>query len=149
MRQETIIKTYLKFSELTQVQKDKVIEELRNINVDHDSWHEFTTDEFTEKLKSLGYTDIKTYFTGFWSQGDGACFTATHGENKIERYGHYYHEMTMRCDDKNILDESRQLAREYYRDLEKCYDYLTSAESIIETIDANDYEFDSESLALA
>ena len=48
-----------------------------------------------------------------------------------------------------LLYDARKLAREYYRDLEKCYDHLTSSESIIETIEANDYEFDSESLALA
>lgn len=143
MRQETILKTYLNFSELSQDQKNKVLEKMSDINVDHEFWHDFITGDFTEKLKSLGYSNIKPYFSGFWSQGDGACFTANHGENEITHSGHYYHEYSMNCDNSKLLEESRELAREYYRDLQKNYEYLTSERAIIETIESNDYEFDS------
>lgn len=148
MRQETILKTYLKFNELNDSQKKRVLEKLRDLNVDHDGWHDFVTEDFTEKLKSLGYTNIKTYFSGFWSQGDGACFSATKGDLEVTQFGRYYHEMTMQCDDKSLLEESRDLARQYYRDLQKNYEYLTSDEAIIETIETNDYEFDQDSLIL-
>jgi hypothetical protein len=36
MRQETIIKTYLTFDELSDKQKSKVLDNLRNINVDYE-----------------------------------------------------------------------------------------------------------------
>jgi hypothetical protein len=77
MRQETIVKTYLTYDELTEKQKLKALERLSDINVDGDWWHECTTEDFKTILELLGYSDIKTFFTGFWSQGDGASFSAT------------------------------------------------------------------------
>lgn len=149
MRQETIIKTYLKFSELTDLQKKKVLDKMRDINVDGDYWHDSVTDEFKAKLSDLGYTNIKTQFSGFWSQGDGASFSAEKDGHEISMTGRYCHSSNMTCDDKALLTESQDLAKQYYRDLEKAYVYYTSDESIIETIEANDYEFDSETLQLA
>jgi hypothetical protein len=41
-----------------------------------------------------------------------------------------------------IVEETRHnFCREIYRALETEYDYLTSEEAIIETIEANEYEF--------
>lgn len=40
-----------------------------------------------------------------------------------------------------IIEKYKELAKELYRTLEKEYDYLTSEEAIIETIEVNDYEF--------
>jgi hypothetical protein len=77
MRQETIVKTYLSYDELTEEQKLKVLEKLSDINVDWEYWHEGVTDDFKHVLELLGYSDIETFFTGFWSQGDGASFSAT------------------------------------------------------------------------
>lgn len=79
--------------------------------------------------------------------------------------GHYVHEHTCRValdvrvardseidaagiereanDLESALEEIRlDLCREIYRDLEKDYEYLTGDEAIIETIEANEYEFD-------
>lgn len=56
--------------------KDELIEEYRDINVDHD-WWECTYEDFIERLAEAGITvttsDIS--FSGFWSQGDGAQFS--------------------------------------------------------------------------
>ncbi len=148
MRQETIIKTYLKFNELSDEQKKKVLDKMRDINVDYNNWHDFVTDEFKTKLADLGYTNVKTQFSGFWSQGDGASFSAEKEDLEITMSTRYCHSGSMSCESDSLLQESRRLADEYYRDLKKAYEYLTSDESIIDTIEANDYEFDSETLKL-
>lgn len=41
-----------------------------------------------------------------------------------------------------VKDRHSDLCNDLYRTLEKEYDYLTSEEAIIETIEANEYEFD-------
>lgn len=149
MRQETIVKTYLKFNELSDKQKSKVLDKLRDINVEHDYWHEHITDDFKIKLESLGYSDIKTQFSGFWSQGDGASFSAKKEDLEITTSGRNCHDMTMQCESDSLLQDARKLAREYYKDLQKSYEYDTSDAAVIETIEANDYEFDSETLTIA
>jgi hypothetical protein len=85
MRQETIIKTYLKFNELNDEQKEKVIENNRDINTDYE-WWQFTKEDFHAQLDILGFYDVESYFSGFWSQGDGASFTGkfSYPENEKE-----------------------------------------------------------------
>ena len=73
--------------------------------------------------------------------------------------GHYVHERTCRvsldlrvpvgfpADETDRLESDLEeirldLSREIYRDLEREHDYLTGDEAIIETIEANEYEFD-------
>lgn len=71
---KTIIKeiNLFKFDELTEDQKLYAIEGNRDINI-HFDWYEFLTYDFQEKNNNL--FDIKqVYFSGFWSQGDGAMF---------------------------------------------------------------------------
>lgn len=64
------INTY-QFNELTKEAKEKAIKLNRDINI-HDDWHEFTTDHFKYRIELFGVTNV--YFSGFWSQGDGAMF---------------------------------------------------------------------------
>lgn len=42
-------------------------------------WYESTFDDAKEIAKLLGWQIDDIYFSGFWSQGDGACFTGTLG----------------------------------------------------------------------
>ena len=69
-------KTYnvYKYNELNKEQQQKVLENLYSINVECDWWSDFVIEDETEKLNKYGFEDIKIYFSGFWSQGDGACF---------------------------------------------------------------------------
>lgn len=67
----------LTFDELSDEQKKKVIEKNREINVDFDDWAEPAIEGAIEDLSARGYNDAKIYYSGFWSQGDGASFTAT------------------------------------------------------------------------
>lgn len=144
MRQETIVKTYLLFSELDEKQKEKAIEKLWDINVDCDFWFECQNEEFKLKLERLGFYKIETYLSGFHSQGDGASFSAKHSRGDIETVGNYSNSSSMRCDNETILKVAKRLADKFYSQLYKDYNYLTSREAIIETIEANEYEFDQE-----
>lgn len=150
MRQEQITKTYLKFNELTKKQQDQVIEKLSDINTNYE-WHDYSIEEFISKLKKLGFYDIKTEFSGFYSQGDGASFTAKHKRGVIykNRYN-YSHSGTMNCDEsESLLLVAKRLADKFYLELKKEYEYLQSRDAIIETIEANEYEFDQDTLKLA
>lgn len=71
---ETAIYTLQEVTENKELLK-KVLDNYRNINTDYD-WHEYVIESETEKLKALGYSDVEINFSGFWSQGDGASFTA-------------------------------------------------------------------------
>jgi hypothetical protein len=73
MRQETVTYDVFKFEELDPKVQAKVLDDNRDWNVDHE-WYEFTIEDFTEKLESLGFRCPKISFSGFCSQGDGASF---------------------------------------------------------------------------
>lgn len=142
----TIQKTIKRFSALTLKQQDKVLENLSEINVHHD-WYDHTYDYYENKLKKLGFTDIKFEWSGFWSQGDGASFTAKHKRGDIYKRSRYAHSHTMRCDENEaLLLVARRIADQLYKSLQTDYEYLTSREAIIDTIEANDYWFDDETL---
>lgn len=64
-----------KFSELTKDQQVKATENLRDINTDYD-WYRFELEDYCEDLDKQGFEDAEITFSGFWSQGDGASFTA-------------------------------------------------------------------------
>jgi hypothetical protein len=146
MRQETVVKTYLKFSELTEKQKEKVLCKNYDINVDGDYWYEHLKDEFETKLKKLGFYKIQIQFSGFSSQGDGASFSAKHRRGNIETSGRYCHSNTMRSDNDLILVVGKRLADKYYKALLEEYVYQTSTQAIVEAIEANDMEFDEDTI---
>ena len=67
--------TLYSFNELPSEVQEKVIEDNRNINLDH-NWYDFIYDNWKEKLTAFGFINPEIYFSGFYSQGDGACFDA-------------------------------------------------------------------------
>ena len=71
---ETIELNIYQFSELSESVQKKLIEENRCINVDDYDWYHNIFDEYTEKLEKEGFIEPKIHFSGFGSQGDGACF---------------------------------------------------------------------------
>jgi hypothetical protein len=52
----------------------RLIDEHRDINVDYESWSSYITDAFKELLTKFGIPVSDVYWSGFWSQGDGASF---------------------------------------------------------------------------
>ena len=184
------IKVY-KFTELSDNAKEHAIEKLCDINVDHAFWYDY--EDKKEIASRMGIEIDNIYWSGFSSQGDGACFEGSYEYKKgsvkavkdyapideelhqivialqkvqkeafygisanIKHSGHYYHKY---CTDisvempenigqekfTEIEDTIIELLRDYmqwiYGQLKKEYEYQTSEEAIIETINANDYEF--------
>lgn len=183
-----VLKTVYELDEV----KEKAIEKNRYINVDFDEWSACIIEKWNEKLEKIGFCNTAIYFSGFSSQGDGACFDndsyhfdlnlllknvdLTDEEREkiyslkgnfdltIERShngGLYCHENTryinIDCfyiedeEEKSLLNKFEKLLEELreslciqiYEDLEKEYYYLTSDDSIYETLQANDYYFES------
>lgn len=75
MRTETV-KLYT-FNELSKETQEKVLESHRQFNVDFDGWWDAVYEGWKEKLAEAGFEEVKIHFSGFWSQGDGACFDCT------------------------------------------------------------------------
>jgi len=104
------------FDELAPAAREKVLERERHINVEGE-WYDHVLDEWKGRLEGLGYEEPRIFFSGFGSQGDGACFEARvnleawlkqHGlgrkcgrlgrafrdgevEIRLRHSGHYYH----------------------------------------------------------
>lgn len=56
--------------------KEKALNWLTECATDYE-WYDLLLEEWKAKLADLGYIDADIKFSGFWSQGDGASFTAT------------------------------------------------------------------------
>lgn len=166
------IKLY-KFNELSEASQNKAIENLRDINVDY-NWSKLSIEDHEERLSEAGFNTPKVMFTGFSSQGDGACFTceridfSTFLEGKykelditanISHSWRYYFATSTTVNleageeisddlyneiEKAIKEERERLGNDIYRSLEKEYEYLTGDEAIKETTLSNDYEFTSD-----
>ena len=62
------------FDELTEEAQYKAIEHLSDINVDYE-WYEYDFEDYKTIGAMLGIEIKDIFFSGFYSQGDGACFT--------------------------------------------------------------------------
>lgn len=72
---KTIRTKVFKFKKLSKEAQDKALDKLRYMNVEDDYWHEYIIDDAKTIGKLLGIEIDQIYFSGFSSQGDGACFT--------------------------------------------------------------------------
>ena len=63
----------MKWEALDKRYKEKLLDKHRYTNVDYE-WWDFTHENFKEQMKEIGVHVEKIYFSGFCSQGDGACF---------------------------------------------------------------------------
>lgn len=56
--------------------REELIEKYRYMNVDHGyDWWDSIEEDLRSDMDAIGFTVGKMYFSGFGSQGDGACFT--------------------------------------------------------------------------
>lgn len=202
---EDITVTLYEIDELEEEAKEKALDQCRDWNTDNSFWYEDLIDtgepveeySFKFKAREAGFEMHQFYFSGFWSQGDGASFEADVDyedyilKNKLgNRYrtllnhvrrdgsagltiktrGHYSHANTMyieqadhyfnAADDSTrawhasnkadhqadelievILDHGRDLAHDFYRQLEEEYEYLSSDEQIEESLKDNGVKF--------
>lgn len=78
----TIVQTeYLPFNECSLDTQQLILDKCRYFLVEDDHWHTVETDTFEEILSILGFSNHNIYFSGFYSQGDGACFVGDYRYN--------------------------------------------------------------------
>ena len=174
---------------------EKALDKNRDINTDHGmDWWDMVYEDFIENNEYFNVKNI--YFSGFYSQGDGAMFeydsinsqlvsdfllsldlspmrkawlnNNAYFYGKGKHQGHYYHENCCGhyagCEVDNgdilnwsnfrnwiesfdplfedfLMDKYKDMCRKLYRDLEETHDYLQSDQSVSDTLEANDYEF--------
>lgn len=82
MRIATQTQTVYRFDELPEDAREAALEKLRDINVDYPDWHEFVIDDAKRMAALMGIDIDDIYYSGFWSQGDGACFTGSYSYAK-------------------------------------------------------------------
>jgi hypothetical protein len=142
-----------RFLQLPSNVRDKILDEHRDINTDFHDWWGCVYDDFKAKMEDIGIDVDRMYFSGFWSQGDGACFEGSvynwpkfleslgydctalinhadqHFRFSVEHSGHYYHENCARFSVDLPLPENAE-------DEEFAYRYLENleAESIQEAV---------------
>ena len=162
---ETRTYNVYKFSELNEDQKEKVIEKYCNINIDHEWWECTYEDAKNIGLELTGFDiDRGSYCEGKFIQTAQYCADSileTHGKDcetyidaaayikerkDIEQHAESdeYGEFDLKtCDKLDALTDEflKSLLEDYLSMLRKECEYLTSKEAIIETIEANDYDF--------
>jgi len=67
--------TVYNYDELSDEAKKKAVEWAQEFLREDNFYFEDVQNDWQEKLKEFGFTDVKISFSGFWSQGDGASFT--------------------------------------------------------------------------
>lgn len=77
MRTEVITKQVFQFAELSEAAKENAREWWREAG-QHDEWWHCTVDDAKTCAALLGVDIDRVYFSGFSSQGDGACFEGSY-----------------------------------------------------------------------
>lgn len=75
------ITTY-QFNELDEAAKERARDWYRETMMHDQDWHEFVLDDAKGIGDKLGIRIDNIYYSGFWSQGDGACFTGYYSYEK-------------------------------------------------------------------
>jgi len=70
-------------------QRASLLEKYRYINVEYDDWWDPVEADFKKDMREVGILLERTYFSGFSSQGDGACFAG--GFNSLDVYLDHHH----------------------------------------------------------
>jgi hypothetical protein len=119
----------------------QLIAKYRDINVDYHGWWECVYSDFVEDMAAVGIRVERMYFSGFASQGDGACFVGEvddwglflphmnihdriliqHAENTVWEFsvkhsGYYFHENSTHFTDGIYLPEAGLVPTDGYRD---------------------------------
>lgn len=142
MRKYTIEHVVYKFEELSKESQEKALDNMYDINTDHDWWEFIYEDANLVGLEITGFDLARRDITGklienmqqvcdniLRSHGN-TCDTYVTAEKNKHRHG-----------EDNEEQFEKDLLEDYLKILQEEYDYLTSEEAIIETIKANEYEF--------
>ncbi len=111
MRTQTETIQIFKLSELSEEAQNKALEKWNEHN-EFDS--DFIMEDYETILNILGFSDVKIYYSGFYSQGDGACFTGRYQYSK-----EWAKQLKAHCDYKDVIIIGGRLqalqARYFYR----------------------------------
>jgi len=156
---KTITREYkiYKFNELSEEAKENAIKKQYDINVDYDWWRCVYEDAAQIGLKITGFDiDRGSYCKGNFTENalDVANkIIESHGKDcetykDAQLYVKAHAEIEGKTPDAEDVDTDdiddeflKTLLEDYRITLSREYDYLTSKEAIIETIEANDYDF--------
>lgn len=167
---KTISINIFKFNELSEQAKDNAVEKLRDINL-HDDWYECTIDDAATiglKIESFD-VDRGSHVQGVFTEDAtkvADLIIANHGEHcethktaarfwedwnfLVEKHSDGVDTSCVAYENEQEFDnEANELEQEFLNDLCECYltilrneyEYLYSEEAVIETIEANDYDF--------
>jgi hypothetical protein len=148
------------FEQLTDIQKQKVIENYSDINVDSVFWFEHIIDEAKElgfKIKEFD-TYRKTINAKFTKDAvevantilkehGEACETYKSARNFLEDYNKVATDDDA-MQDAVVAEFEDYLSDDYLNILCEQYEYCTSEEAIIETLILNEYTFNAETLQI-
>ena len=154
------------FNELTDEQKDKVVELLWDLNVSFEWWESIYEDAEQIGLKITEFDiDRGSYCRGEWTEDAdkvAKLIMDNHGEPcetykdaesfLVDFYKAKHAHENQNAEDYDIFEDTgayddiacefkRIICEDYRLMLQKEYEYQTSCEAIIETIEANEYEF--------
>lgn len=159
MRIETITRKLYPFDELSEDAKDKAIESLYDTNVHFDWWDDTYEDAAQIGLKITEFDiDRGSYVKGDWTEDadnvarliienhGGKCETHKDATTFLSNLAK---EKKGWGEDFEVEDAYEDMCREFERAicedyrilLQQEYEYLSSRKAIIETIEANEYEF--------
>lgn len=158
---EVILKVY-SFNELSEEARERVLRDLNDINVDYE-WYQYIYDDALDIGLELRSFDIYNRFINGklitpFSSSIAAVFKNHGAKTRTYEIAKFYlkefeiilnKKENERGLDFEVLREleeleenyKRALLREYLNILSTEYEYLTSEEAIIETIEINNYEF--------
>lgn len=121
---------------MTSEQRERLLERHRYINVSHDDWYEGVYAVFKEDMKAIGVDVWSIFFSGFSSQGDGACFQG--GLDDTRKYLDHHHQGQYPMIRKLLEHESRVYAQckhlgRYYH--HNCTEFWVDAGTLTNMVD--------------
>lgn len=81
-REKTTTETVYKLAELTGNGRETALEKLGEFATSDSFWHESVMEDAKTIAALMGIEIKDIFFSGFWSQGDGACFTGSYSWRK-------------------------------------------------------------------
>jgi hypothetical protein len=149
----TIQTTVYSFDELSEAAQQKAIEKLKDINVNHNWWDSVYEDaanvfitingfDIYRKDITVSVDNVQETIGKILEEHGKVCDTYKLAEKFLSDYNELAEDENF--DDKNAdleADFIQAIGEEYLSILSNEYDYRTSDEAIIETIEANSYEF--------
>ena len=140
-----------KYNELSEKAKEKAREWYRKLNSQDNFWSESVIDDAKEAAKHLGFHIDKVYFSGFWSQGSGACFEGIFRSSELEAGGIRAY-APQDTELQRIADEIEKIINQFYLVALKVrhsghYSHENCTDFTVSITDNEDNEVDSKEAA--